>query len=563
MADRTSPTILLFVLSFVFTAGLTFASLELPYLVDQYLIDTVRTPDIESRTGEGSEHATEIFIRHYHLRTIGYLSFFLTLILIGWGFATRRGFLAALGALGLILPMFAQFAGVMFFLAGLGMLNLFWLPVLDVAWDIPQLGSIIRAPFDIARSFFGLLGLNVTWPLIYLFIAGGLFIFLTSSFTWLRARSGDHPIARSWLYRYSRHPQYLGWIVWTYGLYLLILQARYPKRSWGIDASLSWLLATMVIIGVAMLEELTMKERSKDDYEEYRAKTPFLFPVPHIVDRIAAFPLRIMFRTEHAERPWHVAAYISLLTISFVTGSWFFYGPGLTAAASVLASDTRTEEQLKELAERIRATEHPRVRYHLAFELAQKGAASLPYFELMLDDSLPSVRAAGLDGIRALGLPEAVPAVVNMIDDSAGSVRETAVRALAELGGPLSIKPLLGLCMAPDRRLRITALNGLARMAVREAIPYARDGLQDDQVWYRRACINALASLRAYEAEADVSELLSEESVHIRRAAALALSRIGSEESRPVLTDAMRDEDPEVRLYAEEALRTLHSRQRE
>jgi hypothetical protein len=31
-----------------------------------------------------------------------------------------------------MLPAFAQFAGVMFFLAGLGVLNAIWLPILDI-----------------------------------------------------------------------------------------------------------------------------------------------------------------------------------------------------------------------------------------------------------------------------------------------------------------------------------------------------------------------------------------------------------------------------------------------
>ena len=70
------------------------------------------------------------------------------------GFATRRTGLAAVGAVGFMLPVFAQFAGVMFFLAGLGMLNVFWLPVLDISFELQRLGLIIRAPYDMLMWLF-------------------------------------------------------------------------------------------------------------------------------------------------------------------------------------------------------------------------------------------------------------------------------------------------------------------------------------------------------------------------------------------------------------------------
>ena len=179
-----------------------------------------------------------------------------------------------------MLPVFAQFAGVMFFLAGLGLLNLLWLPVLDISFEIQRLGLIIRAPYDLVMWMFRQAGLSAYWPLVVGCIGGGLLIFFLGTFDWLRARSRDENVAHSRVYRFSRHPQYMGWILWTYGVFLLLLQARYPKRSWGIDASLSWLLATMVIIGVAMIEELTMRQRLGESYDAYRRITPFLFPVP-------------------------------------------------------------------------------------------------------------------------------------------------------------------------------------------------------------------------------------------------------------------------------------------
>ena len=300
-------TVSLVVLALVFTIGLSFASVELPYLVDEAVQNSVATPGFDSQADEVSRLKTELFISHYHLRTIGYLCLGSILVLIGLGFATRRSGFAALGALAFMLPVFAQFAGVMFFLAGLGLLNVVWLPVLDVSFGLSGLGAVIRAPFDALRWVLGLFGLNGYWPIVYSFIGSGLLIFFLGTLAWLQARARKEGVAVSWVYRLSRHPQYLGWILWSYGVYLLLLQNRYPRRSWGISANLPWLISTVVIIGVAMMEELNMRRAHGENYEAYRRRAPFLIPAPAFVERLFATPFRMLFGKGRAERRREVA----------------------------------------------------------------------------------------------------------------------------------------------------------------------------------------------------------------------------------------------------------------
>ncbi len=129
-----SRSLLLVILALIFTVALSFASVELPYMIDQAVMDAVPTPGFDSQAGEVNRIKTDLFISHYHLRGVGYACFGAILLLIGVGFATKKSGLAALGALAFMLPVFAQFAGVMFFLAGLGLLNILWLPVLDVSF---------------------------------------------------------------------------------------------------------------------------------------------------------------------------------------------------------------------------------------------------------------------------------------------------------------------------------------------------------------------------------------------------------------------------------------------
>ena len=121
-----------------------------------------------------------------------------------------------------MLPVFAQFAGVMFFLAGLGVLNALWLPILDMSSELQNWGLVINAPNDFLRWLLGLVGVHSIWPTTILFIGAGILTFLLGVYAWLTARAKGEGVADFWVYRISRHPQYLGWILWTYGAYLHI-----------------------------------------------------------------------------------------------------------------------------------------------------------------------------------------------------------------------------------------------------------------------------------------------------------------------------------------------------
>ncbi|MHC4236285.1 MAG: methyltransferase family protein, partial [Planctomycetota bacterium] len=307
---RRLHTAFLVLLAAVFTIGLTFATVELPYLIDEVLQNNITTPGLDSHADEMSRLKTELFISHFHLRLIGYACFALLVLAIIVGFATRKTGLAAIGAVGFMLPVFAQFAGVMFFLAGLGLLNVVWLPVLDISFELQRLGLIIRAPYDLLMWLFRQVGISGYWPIVYFFLGSGLLLFFFGTFAWLSARARKQDVADFWVYRISRHPQYLGWILWSYGVYLLLLRGVYPKRSWGIDASLPWLVSTLVIIGVAMLEELNMRKRFGDAYETYRRSAPFLFPLPGFVEKVFALPTRLLFKKSQPDRRREVAVVI-------------------------------------------------------------------------------------------------------------------------------------------------------------------------------------------------------------------------------------------------------------
>ena len=469
----------------MFTVGLTFASVELPYLVDEALQGSVQTPGFDSQANEVSRIKTELFISHYHLRAIGYVCFGALLLLIGVGFSTRRSGLAALGALAFMLPVFAQFAGVMFFLAGLGLLNVLWLPVLDVSFGASALGEVIRAPHDVLRWAFGLFGINGYWPIVYFFIGSGLLLFFLGTLAWLSARSRKEGVAVSWVYRISRHPQYLGWIIWSYGVFLLLLQARYPRRSWGISATLPWLISTMVIIGVAMLEEVNMRGRHGEEYEAYRRSAPFLFPVPRFVERVFALPFRILFKKERPERRREVAIVLTLYTALLIGASSLFYGGGWARMASAFRSQGAQEEYLASVVAEIRTEPNWRRQSSLTHSLGAMGERAVPSLLELLRDESQGIRTYAVETLRDYPSPNALEGLVEALEDPAEDVRWRAAQALAALGSPGAIGPLKPMLEDTVPHIRTTALDALARLGAEEAVPAAIEMVRSPEYWVR------------------------------------------------------------------------------
>jgi len=456
-----------------------------------------------------------------------------------------------------MLPVFAQFAGVMFFLAGLGLLNVVWLPVLDVSFALSGLGEVIRAPYEVLRWLLGFFGVDGYWPLVYLFIASGLLIFFFGTLAWLQARSRKEGVAVSWVYRISRHPQYLGWIVWSYGVYLLLLQFPYPKRSWGISGSLPWLLSTMVIIGVAMMEEMSMRRRHGETDGSYRRSAPFLFPVPGFVERLFALPFRILFGTWRPERTREVLAVLGLYTVVLIGASFLFYGNGLDRLAAAVGSDEARQERLAGVVGEIRVEENWRRRSALVRSLGSFGAAGQGVLVELLRDEDPDLREYAAVTLRDFPSEAALEALAVATVDPSEDVRWHATEALGALSLPEATDALLSVLGDPVPHIRYAALRALAARGIAEVIPVAMELTRSDGVRDRAEGVMALGMLGMPEGLPAVTRCVSDEDSWVREEAVIALLRIGSKEAIPALEGALDDENREVRLYAAEALKRL------
>ncbi len=290
------------ILSAVFTVALFYSTFEAPIFLDKVLHQYF--PEVFYDV-EAIERVLSI------LRPVGYTTLTITIVLILLGFMIKKGILASLGSLVLYIPTFGYFAYAMFFLTGLGVLRTLWLPLLELSPSTLKLGCIVYLPFSVVPHA-PLIGLVITFI--------GLFVFLLGVTTWLYGRFKGYEIIDFWIYRYSRHPQYLGFILWSYGLLIFVSNKAYVRGAFTTPPALIWLISTILVIEIALTEELEMKKKYGEKYEEYCRKTPFMIPLPGILTRAIKTPLKLIGGYPRSIR--EIAFAITLYTTIFIAVSY-------------------------------------------------------------------------------------------------------------------------------------------------------------------------------------------------------------------------------------------------
>jgi protein-S-isoprenylcysteine O-methyltransferase Ste14 len=309
-------------LAVVFTLALAFATEEIPRLLNQALSRYV--PDIH---GLWSPPAVGPFVDS--MRTVGYVLLGVVVALIIIGFVSKKRGLSSLGSIFLFLPTFGYFAAPMFFLAGLGLLKVGWLPFSN-AESIMRLGDIVYVPYMIPVYIFELAGnIDIRMILAYIAVGAGLFMFTLGTVTWFYGKHQGRETIGFGIYRYSRHPQYLGFIIWSYGVMLVgALTQVYAGRRYP-PITLPWLISALIIISVALVEELDMRRKDPEGYLAYKERAPFMFPLPKRLSDFITAPIRKLFRSDQPQNRKQILAtfgiYLGiaiLLSLPFLQIHW-------------------------------------------------------------------------------------------------------------------------------------------------------------------------------------------------------------------------------------------------
>ncbi|MBN1482085.1 DUF1295 domain-containing protein [candidate division KSB1 bacterium] len=600
-----------FLLALVFTIGLMFASAELPKAVDQMLGEKISFLDVATGQNELSDFKTELFLSQYHIRLIGYICLGIVILLIILGFVLEKRGLVSTGAILLFLPVFGHFAATMFFLGGLAFLRFLWLPFLDVSFDIMRLGDIIVLPYKWILQVASLVGINLSKELPFVITGLGIFIFLMGVFAWIYGKIRQQNVTDFWIYRISRHPQYLGWIVWSYGV--LFLPGSNMRRYVDVANTLPWLLAAMIIFGIALLEERAMKRKFGDAYALYRARTPFLFPLPRFLRKIFILPFQLLFKKAYPEKKREIATVITFYTAALILASAFYSG-----MLKFSGSETASQARIDRWVHTIKTSQHRGEIRQAAAALAKGSDAAVDSLITCLDHPNHIVRWYCADALGAVQSDKVVQPLADVLRDQEPHVRRAATGALGNTGSAQAIPILIDAFLDPEIGHESYAARSLGKLGASEAVPllikglkseekattngciwalgeigskdavqplidyFEQDkdcdyhlvgealqklgsecaadvyiaGLQSDTWWVQCACATALGESNSEKGFAPLINALHHGEAKLRRAVVLALSKYPAEQAESTLRQALDDEDWEVRLYAKAALKS-------
>lgn len=309
-------------LAVVFTVALAFATLQLPVILGNWLSSYF--PDIHPVIEP--ERIAEFMVV---ARPIGYACLAVIAILIAAGFMTGKRKLSIFGSFAFFLPTFGYFFASMFFLAGLGILRIPFIPFWDPSINLMNLGDISYLPYMAVVYPSWLAGVDIRMAISWAAVGLGLFVFVLGTITWFYGRVQGRKTVDFWIYRYTRHPQYLGFIMWSYGVMLIAAQQPVPMGGSNPGASLSWLLTSLVIICIALAEENRMRKEDSERYLQYTASAPFMFRIPRFAATLITSPIRLLLKKNRPETGKELvvtfavyATLLILLSLPFVLLDW-------------------------------------------------------------------------------------------------------------------------------------------------------------------------------------------------------------------------------------------------
>ncbi|NHJ14931.1 MAG: hypothetical protein EAX95_14715 [Candidatus Thorarchaeota archaeon] len=319
MLEKRRDFLVATALGIVFSLALILASIELPIFINEMLISIA--PDF------GHDYASATAFIDY-FRPVGYAAFIITMVLVVAGFALKRRSSVVVGSFAFYIPVFGAFAGAMFFLAGIGLTRILWLPLLDCCPWVLRLGHIVYLPTEIILAIAGpviLIGLLTSMLVIFVIplLANtltilGLIILAFGTATWLYGKFQGEQLVYYWIYRYTRHPQYLGFLLWSYGALISATYAGVPFGGLFLAPSFPWLITAMAITAIAMYEE-TRLASSLVEYADYRQKSAFLVPVPRQLAKLFRKPITLLIGKNWPETGKDVAVvcafYMALLVL--------------------------------------------------------------------------------------------------------------------------------------------------------------------------------------------------------------------------------------------------------
>jgi HEAT repeat protein len=302
-----------------------------------------------------------------------------------------------------------------------------------------------------------------------------------------------------------------------------------------------------------------MKKQLGNQYEKYREKTPFLFPLPGFLSKPFAIPTRLLFKKKFPERKGEIAAVLSIYTLLLVGLSYVYVRshalPKIPDEIQTTASESRAEMYIRTL----RLTDNWHFRRHYVGGLEKLGEQAVDPLIKLLKDPDPTLRQIAASVLGRIGSPRTIDALIESLSDNNSSVRWDAAGALGIIKAEKAVEPLIRLLKDDSDPVVHVAAAALGRIGSEKAVEPLIQSLDQPSYWNQKAVVTALWNIGSEEAIDPLLDVLEEEGLNIivKREIMVAFLKIGSPKTVSALKKALNDEDHEVRIYAQEALKKI------
>ena len=271
-----------------------------------------------------------VYLSLHPIAIFGYVILILILITAVKGIVRKRYYASVISAVVYFTPtLFVFIVGMTILFTGLE------IPVFLIAYIFSGLGiegdfvlrlygsgQVFLVPYWIAITAYASEGGDI-WANIEqvrdvyggIFIIVGLLVLFLGVAAWLNTKYQGRRLVDSGIYRLTRHPQYLGYILWSYGMLIL---STYNQAPWSTPTAitLNWLVSSLILVGLALVEEINLRSDDGLNYVEYADRVSFMFPLPRSVRRVVSTPFRIIWGGDYPENLRMVFATLALVFLA-------------------------------------------------------------------------------------------------------------------------------------------------------------------------------------------------------------------------------------------------------
>ena len=226
-----------------------------------------------------------------------------------------------------------------------------------------------------------------------------------------------------------------------------------------------------------------------------------------------------------------------------------------------MVGEKATEDLIPDLISRTAGRDHM-ARVHIIKILSKFSTAEVQQtLEKLLTDSNRQVRAAALEALGEMKLPQNIELICSLLLDGDLEVQNRAVELLVKLRDPDTCKHLVGVLRDESEYTRRNAVEVLNEIADPTSIKYLLQILGDQDWWVRSRACDALANIGGPKVLSAVMSLIGDKDENVRRSAIEILNQTKDERAVQHLLKATQDEDWWVSERAVDALGEIGDQQ--